>query len=175
MMKHYSTSVPASSEHTATGRGVVSPTQMEGFVDYLWHIDAVLFFKLVIFYLCFASDLKQLLSSVIQGLGGEPCLVPVDSRGLCFPVCTSHFDTDPWSAGTPSIILKLPLSGCGLLCSHCESDFLFSSVVSSVSLVVSGHLYSQPAGTFGRQAWQVEPKLWTEPLCWKRWILQYWL
>lgn len=45
-----------------------------------------------------------------QGLGGEPGLVPVHSRGLRLPVCPTHPDFDPRSAGNVSTIASCRLS-----------------------------------------------------------------
>lgn len=45
-----------------------------------------------------------------QGLGGEPGLVPVHSRGLRLPVRPTHPDFDPRSAGNVSTIASRRLS-----------------------------------------------------------------
>lgn len=74
----------------------------------------------VLWLQCLALFLKPLVCCVLQGLGGEPGPVPVHRRGLCLPVCSTHPDFDPRSAGALSMILS---------CSQFELQYLSLCVV----------------------------------------------
>ena len=97
-----------------------------------------------------------------QGLGGEPGLVPVHSRGLRLPVRPTHPDFDPRSAGNASVIASVwvqaethSVFSFGHFVDLCtmmtrmfvirlepESCFTLCCCVCSVSIVFSRHLHS---------------------------------